>query len=61
MELERIADDWTRRSGLAITLRVLCPEPNLPAPQAVQVVRIAEEAITNAVKHSRGTQVLLWL
>lgn len=61
VELERIADDWTRRSGLTVTLRVLCPEPNLPAPQAVQVVRIAEEAITNAVKHSGGTQVLLWL
>ena len=45
-----------RRAGIAVTLDISADLPSLPADVELAVYRVAQEALTNAVRHSGGTR-----
>jgi signal transduction histidine kinase len=57
--LKGIAADWTRRSGVSVALENRITDPGTPIDtvSATQAARITEEAIANAVKHSKSAQI----
>lgn len=59
--LEWLCDDTAARTGLACTLHAPEPQPALEPGREVVLYRIAQEAITNAVRyaHAREVEVLL--
>ncbi len=57
-ELQRRLDDFARRSGLAV-LPNLPAQLNLKPAQTESVLRIVDEALANAWRHSGATQVRL--
>jgi signal transduction histidine kinase len=58
--LGKLAADITQREGLDLDLRV---QPNIHVPAAVheQVLRIAREAMTNAVRHGDPAKITIEL
>ena len=49
------------RAGFAVTVRGEEPQPPLTSTTAIALFRIAQEALTNVVKHARARQVLITL
>jgi signal transduction histidine kinase len=60
-QLTRSIGDWSRRSEIHIPLHLPEKEPTLMAASRLHIVRIVEEAITNAVKHSKGNTITVTL
>ena len=58
--LEDYLDRWRSQSGIVGRLRVE-GELNLPANVELQLMRIIQEALSNARKHSGAEQVEVWL
>lgn len=58
--LTDIARDWSRRSGISMQLDVQS-DCNAPLPVEEALLRIAQEALANAARHSRATKVDLAL
>jgi signal transduction histidine kinase len=54
--LRELAKGVTSRSGIAIQVRDETAE-RLPAPVETALYRIAQEAFTNAIRHSRATRI----
>ena len=46
----------SRRSGVAVTLDVAGDVPPMPADVELAVYRVAQEALTNAIRHSGGSR-----
>ena len=59
--LESLAVATKRRDGLDVTLKAPHPEPNLTGSAAAALYRVAQEAITNAVKHGHAKHLVLTL
>ncbi|MFC5900413.1 sensor histidine kinase [Streptomyces zhihengii] len=58
-ELQAKAEDFGRRTGIAVEVRRLTGPPVPPVPRAVarQMLTIAGEALENSSRHARATQV----
>jgi len=54
---EWLAQNFTRRTGIACTLEVLPPDLDLEDPEATTLYRILQESLTNVAKHAGATQV----
>ena len=59
--LEHIADDLEQRSGLRVQVTHRLRSEHLPEIQAVNLFRVAQEALRNAEQHARAKQVLIRL
>jgi signal transduction histidine kinase len=60
-QVARIVDNWRRRSEKQIILDIPAHGPHLNTECIRNIVRIVEEAITNAVKHSHCAQITVTL
>ena len=59
--LARVASDWNRRSGISVEAALPVSAPTLSDFQSEQLVRIADEAVANAVKHARCQKIVVAL
>jgi signal transduction histidine kinase/ligand-binding sensor domain-containing protein len=59
--LESGANDWAAGSGVDVEVDVSGDTRNLPEDIAHHVLRIAQEAVTNALKHSKASKIDLKL
>ena len=59
--LEWLADRVRAETGLVVALRLDCHCRNVPAEVAVAIFRVAQEALTNVVRHAQATRVDLRL
>jgi signal transduction histidine kinase/ligand-binding sensor domain-containing protein len=48
---------WTAGSGVEVTVEVTGPESRLPEEMEQQLLRIAQEAVTNALKHAAASRI----
>ncbi len=56
--LERMVADWQgRMPECQITLALSLPRYNIPSRLSLAVFRLVQEALTNAARHSQGTQI----
>ena len=55
------AEQFSRRTGVPVRVLGSEPAPRLSAAEQSALLRIAQEALTNAAKHARGAQVSLTL
>ena len=55
--LEHIADELAQRSGLKVSVSPRVHEEHLPELQAVSLFRVAQEALRNAERHARASQI----
>ena len=55
--LEHIANELAQRSGLKVSLSPRVHEEHLPELQAVSLFRVAQEALRNAERHARASQI----
>ena len=55
--LEWLADRVRAETGLVVALRLDCDCRNVPAEVAVAIFRVAQEALTNVVRHAQATRV----
>jgi len=55
------AEDFSRRTGIAVGLSSSDPVPRLPAAAEMALFRIVQEALTNVAKHAAASQVTLQL
>ena len=51
------ADRFAKRTGIAVTVQGEEPSPRLSSPFESALFRIAQEALTNAAKHSQASQI----
>jgi NarL family two-component system sensor histidine kinase LiaS len=58
--MKEMAGDWERQSGIKLTFD-LVNEPVLPVMKEQVVYRVAQEALTNAARHSQAQNVTLRL
>ncbi|MGB9330505.1 MAG: ATP-binding protein [Steroidobacteraceae bacterium] len=56
--LQYLAEGVSRRSGLRIVIEGV-PEGRLPEPVEAALYRVAQESLTNAVRHARATTVTI--
>jgi signal transduction histidine kinase len=56
--LKYLAEGVSRRSGLRIVIEG-SPEGRLPEPVEAALYRVAQESLTNAVRHARATKVTI--
>lgn len=57
--IEWLTHDFSRRSGIQVTLRLVdSPEP-MPQNIATAVYRIVQEALTNMARHARASQAVI--
>jgi PAS domain S-box-containing protein len=56
-------DRYTKRTGLDVSVRIRLPDPNERFSRELETAcfRIAQEALTNIVRHAKASQVLLQL
>jgi len=54
---EWLVQNFTQRTGIACTLNVGDPEPELHDPNATAVFRIVQESLTNIARHAQATHV----
>ncbi len=59
--LKALADGLSQRTGLEIERRFAPGLPDLPADRELVVFRVAQESLTNAVRHAGASKVLLSL
>jgi signal transduction histidine kinase len=59
--LSKAARQWTAGSGVNVEIEVEGESRELPEEVEQHLLRIAQEAVTNTVKHSRAGQVLIHL
>lgn len=59
--LEGYTQEFARRTGLAVTFEPACGGDRLPPRVELVLYRIAQEALTNAAKHSGATRVAISL
>jgi two-component system sensor kinase len=59
--IEWLADDFSRRSGIACRLSWQAPELSVSPAVALSLFRIAQEALTNAARHSQARHVTVRL
>ena len=52
---------WTEGSGIGVEVEVTGETSKLPEQTAHHVLRIAQEAVTNAIKHARASKITLKL
>ena len=50
--LERHAEEFSRRSGIAVSVQAAAPVPELAEHAAIAVYRAVQEALTNVAKHA---------
>jgi len=54
---EWLVQNFTQRTGIACTLNISDPEPELHDPNATAVFRIVQESLTNIARHAQATHV----
>jgi signal transduction histidine kinase len=59
--LASVADGWTRDSGVATTVTTVGEARPLPSETEVTLLRVAQEALTNAGRHAGASAVALTL
>ena len=59
--LERLADTFSERSGIAVAVEASLGDERLPAGVETSLYRLVQEALTNVVKHAAATQVSIVL
>jgi signal transduction histidine kinase len=59
--LASVADGWTRDSGVAATVTTVGEARPLPSETEVTLLRVAQEALTNAGRHAGASAVALTL
>jgi len=59
--LEWLADRVRAETGIAVDLRLDCECAHVSPEVAVAIFRVAQEALTNAVRHSQATRVAMRL
>jgi two-component system, NarL family, nitrate/nitrite sensor histidine kinase NarX len=59
--LQHTVDEFSRRMGLTVGFDYQIPPRSVPANQGIHLLHIAREALNNAHKHARATQVSLSL
>src|SRR6476660_1029593 len=59
--LREHAEQVAQRSGLALQVHGAEPRPRLPAATEIALFRVAQEALTNIVKHARASAVSIAL
>jgi signal transduction histidine kinase len=52
---------WTEGSGIRVEVQVAGETSKLPEQTAHHILRIAQEAVTNAIKHARADNIILKL
>jgi signal transduction histidine kinase len=55
--IEWLADSWSRRMGVAVTLQLKAVEPALDDAVNIALYRMVQEALTNIARHAHATQV----
>ena len=59
--LKRYAQDMAQKTGIQVTFSPRGAEQRLPSPIEVSLFRIAQEALSNVVKHAQARQVIVTL
>jgi signal transduction histidine kinase len=59
--LERLADNFTEQTGIAVALESMLPAGRLPPEIETALYRIVQESLTNIVKHARAGTVSIVL
>ncbi len=59
--LEWLADRVREETGLRVELDLRCDDDRIPATVAIAVFRVAQEALTNVVRHAHATRIDLSL
>lgn len=59
--LQTYADDWGRKSGIAVIAVIPVDLPALETDAALAIYRVAQESLTNVAKHANATAVRLTL
>jgi signal transduction histidine kinase len=54
-----LADSWSRRMGVAVTLHLGAAEPAIDDAGSIALYRMVQEALTNIARHARATKVCI--
>ena len=59
--LEWLADRVREETGVRVDLDLRCDDTRVPSPVAIAVFRVAQEALTNVVRHAKAARIELAL
>ena len=57
--VEWLADSWSRRMGVAVTLHLGAADPAIGDAGSIALYRMVQEALTNIARHARATKVCI--